>query len=73
MTKIRVTQKKSVIGQSKRQRETIKGLGLLRINHTVVLKDTPAIRGMIKSVQHLLEVRVEAGEADPTGTAAEGE
>ncbi len=67
MTKIRVTQKKSVIGQSKKQRETVKGLGLLRINHTVVLKDTPAIRGMIKSVQHLLEVRVETGEAELFG------
>ena len=67
MTKIRVTQKRSVIGQSKTQRATMLGLGLRRINHSVVLKDTPAIRGMIKSVQHLLEVRVESGEAELFG------
>ncbi|MBL90961.1 MAG: 50S ribosomal protein L30 [Myxococcales bacterium] len=67
MTKIRVTLKRSTIGQSKRQRETVKGLGLRRINHTVVLRDTPAIRGMVTSVQHLLEVRVEAGEAELFG------
>lgn len=67
MTKIRVTQKRSIIGQTKRQREIVKGLGLRRINHTVVLRDTPAIRGMVSAVQHLLEVRVEAGEAELFG------
>ena len=67
MTKIRVTQKRSTIGQSKRQRDIVKGLGLRRINHTVVLRDTPAIRGMVTAVQHLLEVQVEAGEAELFG------
>ncbi len=38
------------------QRQTLKGLGLTRMNKTVKLKDTPAIRGMIRKVSHLVEV-----------------
>lgn len=67
MTKIEVTQKRSLIGQPERVRQTVRGLGLRRINHSVVLKDTPAIRGMITKVQHLLTVKVMAGEAELTG------
>lgn len=47
---------KSVIGSTERQRQTVKGLGLRRLHHTVVRKDTPEIRGMVVKVQHLLEV-----------------
>jgi large subunit ribosomal protein L30 len=47
---------KSLIGCTPVQRATVKGLGLRKINSEVVLKDTPAIRGMIFNVQHLLEV-----------------
>lgn len=61
MTKIRVTQIRSGIGRPKRQRLTLKGLGLRRMNHTVELKDTPAIRGMVTKVQHLLKVEVVEG------------
>ena len=67
MTKIRVTQIKGLIGQTQRQKQTVAGLGLRRIRHTVELKDTPAIRGMIRKVQHLVEIKVLPGEAELFG------
>lgn len=51
-----VKQTKSLIGSTKKQISSIKGLGLRRINHTVSLIDTPEIRGMIKVVRHMVEV-----------------
>ena len=47
---------KSLIGSTKRQRETVKGLGLRKIRGRVQLQDTPEIRGMVTKVLHLLEV-----------------
>lgn len=69
-TYIEVTQIRSTIGRPEAQREIIKGLGLGKIRRTVQLKDTPAIRGMIEKVQHLVEVRVYEGEAKPFGRRA---
>lgn len=54
--KLKVTQVKSGIGQSQKQKLTLKGLGLMRMHRSVVLNDTPAIRGMIRKVSHLVEV-----------------
>jgi large subunit ribosomal protein L30 len=54
--RVRVTLVKSVIGFDRRQREVVTGLGLRRIRHTVELADTPAIRGMIHKVRHLVTV-----------------
>ncbi len=54
--KIRVQQIKSVIGYNERQRATVKGLGLRRIRHVVEVEDTPAVRGMINKVSHLVVV-----------------
>ena len=51
-----VKQTKSLIGSTKKQISSMKGLGLIRINHTVSLVDTPEIRGMIKVVRHMVEV-----------------
>ena len=51
-----VKQTKSLIGSTKKQISSMKGLGLRRINHTVSLIDTPEIRGMIKVVHHMVEV-----------------
>jgi|TARA_B100000902_G_scaffold189532_1_gene181267 large subunit ribosomal protein L30 len=51
-----VKQTKSLIGSTKKQISSMKGLGLRRINHTVSLMDTPEIRGMIKVVRHMVEV-----------------
>jgi large subunit ribosomal protein L30 len=48
---------KSLIGSTKRQRETVKGLGLRKIRGSVELQDTPEIRGMVKKVLHLIEVQ----------------
>ena len=54
--RIRVTQVKSGIGYDRRQRVNLRGLGLRRMNHSVELEDTPAIRGMIAKVPHLVKV-----------------
>ncbi len=51
---LKVTLKKSKIKATKSQKETIRGLGLTRINSSKVLEDTPAIRGMINKVCHLV-------------------
>ena len=56
MKTLKVTLKKSVIGRTQDQRQTVKGLGLSKISQTKELKDTPEIRGMIKKVQHLVSV-----------------
>ncbi len=56
MGKIRVTQKRSKIGQTVRQKRTLEALGLKRINHTVELEATPQILGMVRKISHLLNV-----------------
>ena len=53
---IKVTLVKSPTGFNRTQGTVVKGLGLRRIRHTVELKDTPAMRGMIHKVRHLVEV-----------------
>jgi large subunit ribosomal protein L30 len=52
--KIKVTLLKSVIGTKPEHRASVRGLGLRRINHTVEVNDTPAIRGMINKVSYLV-------------------
>jgi large subunit ribosomal protein L30 len=54
--KIRVTQTKSSSGRLRSHRDTVRGLGLRRIRHTVELDDTPEIRGMINKVSYMLRV-----------------
>lgn len=56
MAKLLVTYRKSAIGYNKRQKATIEALGLRKLNQTIEHKDTPAIRGMIKKVSHLVDV-----------------
>ena len=56
---LKVTQIGSPIGRRKDQRATLIGLGLNKMNRTSELEDTPAVRGMINKVKHL--VRVEDG------------
>jgi len=53
---LKVTLRKSTIGFNKTQAQTVRGMGLRRINHTVELQDTDATRGMIHKVRHLVEV-----------------
>jgi large subunit ribosomal protein L30 len=53
---VRVTLVRSPTGFNGTQRTVVRSLGLLRIRHSVELKDTPATRGMIHKVRHLVEV-----------------
>jgi large subunit ribosomal protein L30 len=53
---LRITLVKSPIGYSKRQKGTIRALGLRRMNHTVEQVDSPTLRGMVDSVSHLVRV-----------------
>jgi large subunit ribosomal protein L30 len=53
---IRVTLVRSTIGRQPVQKKTVKALGLKRMNHSVVHKDSPEIRGMVNRVGHLVRV-----------------
>jgi large subunit ribosomal protein L30 len=53
---VRVTWVRSAIGCPRAHRATLRGLGLLRLNQTRELEDTPAVRGMIGRVRHLVRV-----------------
>jgi large subunit ribosomal protein L30 len=55
--KVRITLVKSPIGFDKTQAATVQGMGLRRIGHSVELVDTPATRGMILKVRHLVTVQ----------------
>jgi large subunit ribosomal protein L30 len=54
--RIRVKQVRSAIGFDRRQRATLRGLGFRRMGQTVEVVDTPAVRGMIRKVSHLVKV-----------------
>jgi large subunit ribosomal protein L30 len=56
MGRLKVTQTRSEIGGTSRQRDTLRSLGLKRMRDTVVKEDRPEIRGMIKAVTHLVAV-----------------
>jgi len=59
--KIKVTLVRSVIGRPEQQRKVVKTLGLKKTNSFVIHEDTPAIRGMVNAINHLVEVeKVEA-------------
>lgn len=52
---LKVTLVRSMIGRPEKHRQVLRGMGLTRINKTVELEDTPAIRGMIHKVSHLVK------------------
>lgn len=54
---LEITLKRSVIGRKQNQVKTVQTLGLKKINDTVVHNDTPAVRGMINTVSHLVAVK----------------
>ena len=56
MARLKVTQLRSDIGAKRNQRESLRSLGLKRINDVVVKEDRPEIRGMIFKVDHLVKV-----------------
>ncbi|MDP9118080.1 MAG: 50S ribosomal protein L30 [Actinomycetota bacterium] len=56
MSRLKITQTKSGIGNKQNQRETLRSLGLKRIRDVVVKQDRPEIRGMVATVTHLVSV-----------------
>jgi len=55
--KIQIKQIKSAIGYNVKTKKTLEALGIKKMNHSVLKNDSPAIRGMIYKVQHLVEVK----------------
>lgn len=56
MSRLKVTLVRGLPGSQQRQRITVRGLGLRRVHHSVIVEDTPSIRGMIDKVKHLVTV-----------------
>ncbi len=54
--KLKVTLVRSMIGRPEKQRNVLRGLGLARMHRSVILQDTPEIRGMIRKVNHLVSL-----------------
>jgi large subunit ribosomal protein L30 len=65
MTRLKISQVRSTIGCKQNQRETLRSLGLKRIGDVVAHEDRPEVRGMIKTVTHLILVEpIGEGEVD---------
>lgn len=62
MSQLKITQTKSVISEKQNQRETLRTLGLKRIGQSVVRDDRPEVRGMIRTVAHLVSVETVSDE-----------
>jgi large subunit ribosomal protein L30 len=62
---LRVTQIKSGIGYSVRQKRILRSLGLGKMHRTVELPDNDSVRGMLRAVPHLVRVESEAGDSSP--------
>ena len=56
MTKLRITQTRSQIGQSEKHRGTLRALGLGKIGHSVEKPESPELAGMLRKVRHLVQV-----------------
>ncbi len=56
MSRLKVTLKKSAIGRPSNQRDQLRGLGLRKLGQSRVLENTPAVRGMVQRVLHLVDV-----------------
>ncbi|NVM56938.1 MAG: 50S ribosomal protein L30 [Desulfobacterales bacterium] len=59
---LKITLKRSIIGRPEKHRRVVQSLGIRKLNRTVVLKDTPTVRGMVRKVSHLLEVEEKVDE-----------
>jgi large subunit ribosomal protein L30 len=71
VTRLRVTQTRSVIRRPKDQKDTVRRLGLHRIRDSVIKEDRPDIRGMLLKVRHLVRVEELAGD-DPKDRVEKG-
>jgi len=56
MAKLRITQVKSRIGSTKRQKRTLDALGLRKLNKSIEIENTPQLMGMVNKVRHLVKV-----------------
>lgn len=70
MGDLKITQVRSAIGRKPAQRKTLRALGLQKIGHAVIRKDTPETRGMVFRIKHLVEVMDAAPAAPSTDAAA---
>lgn len=59
---LKITLVKSMIGRPEKHRKVLRGMGLTKLNKTVELQDTPAIRGMINAVSHLVKAEEKTDE-----------
>jgi large subunit ribosomal protein L30 len=62
MSKLKITYTKSMIGYSRDQKETVRSLGLRKLNHSVIKPDNAAVRGMVNKIKHLVTVEEIADE-----------
>lgn len=58
---LKITMTKSEIGRPEKQRKVLRGMGLTKLNKSVILEDTPQVRGMINKVNHLVSVEESEG------------
>ncbi len=61
--KLKITLVKSMIGRPEKHRKVLRGMGLTKLNRTVLLEDTLAIRGMVETVSHLVKAEEKIDEA----------
>ena len=61
---LKITLVKSMIGRPEKHRKVLRGMGLTKLNRTVELQDTPATRGMINAVSHLVKAEEKTDEAE---------
>lgn len=61
--KLKITLVKSMIGRPEKHRRVLRGLGLKKVNRSVLRNNTPAIRGMVNAVSHLVSAEEVANEA----------
>ena len=74
MSYLKITWKKSFIGRNQKQRRIIRSLGLRRLNHSVVHRSTPTIRGMVNKTIHMLQVEeLENPPAESSSTESENQ
>lgn len=62
MARMTVVWRKSAIGYNKDQKDTIRRLGLRRLNQSLEIEDTPTHRGMVNKVQHLVDIQEGSGK-----------
>jgi large subunit ribosomal protein L30 len=72
MGALTVTQRRSSNGSNKRQRDTLRSLGLRRIGHTVQVEDCPQARGMLHAVRHLVQVEADGVSAKRASAGVAG-